>query len=121
MKEKIILFVKKNHLKWTIIKLIFLIISFFVFYSYPLFNLDIHNSKEIFLLSILKGLSSVFPIFYLIFIPLFLIEFFLLIILKIEIKKIYITLFVFFLYVVCVSTAYNRYSVYKFHQEFNER
>lgn len=121
MKEKISVFIKKNHSKWTKIKLSLLVVSVLIFYSYPLFNLDIHNSKQEFILSILKGLSSQFIVFYIIFIPLFFIELFLLIFFKAGKKKVFLTLAVLFFYIVCVFTAYDKYAVYKFHQELKER
>lgn len=121
MKEKITFFIKNNYLKWTKIKLSLLLISFFVFYSYPFFNIDIHNSREEFILSILKGLSSQFLIFYIIFIPVFFIELFLLMFFKLGKRKVFLTLVVLLFYVICVFTAYDKYAVYTFHQELKER
>lgn len=121
MEGKVSIFIKKNHSKWTMIKIIFLVFSILIFYSYPLFNLDVHNLKEELLLSILNNLLNLSIIFYIFFIPVFFIELFLLMFFKIEKKKILTALIILIFYSICVFTAYDRYAVYKFRQYLNER
>ncbi len=121
MRKKTALFIAKYHNKWSITKLCILTISFFAFYSFPLFNLDIHNSKGELFLGILKSTVSLSIIFYIVYIPIFIIELFLLVFLKKEKRKIFFTVILLILFTVSLFTAYNEYSIYRFQQELKER